>query len=91
MNAHFLDQEAEKILLETTPEAVAYSRIDPTISVDQQREKEEEKVKVLKNVIGLHNASAKGIMLCNKQTAIKEFSRTEGDTGSPEVQGEYRR
>ncbi|CAG8526112.1 2628_t:CDS:2, partial [Paraglomus occultum] len=86
MNAHFLDQEAEKLLFETTPEAVAHSRIDPTIGVDQQKEREEEKVKLLKNVIGLHNASAKGIMLCNKQLAIKEFSRIEGDTGSPEVQ-----
>lgn len=76
----FLDEKDDEFLFKIAPDIIIEnSTTEP--------EKELERVQLLKNLTGLHNASSKGILLHNIQLAIKEFARKEGDTGSAEVQG----
>lgn len=58
--------------------------------------REEKKKEVLKRILDLRNASGRGIQRENVRRIVEFFSRNKGedgkgaDTGSPEVQGEFK-
>jgi small subunit ribosomal protein S15 len=55
---------------------------------DAAQARELEKRNRLVRLIDLRNSGSKGIEVENKRRIIRAFGRAEGDTGSPEVQGE---
>jgi small subunit ribosomal protein S15 len=67
-----------------------------TTAVVQQRVEKAEKLEgekrdKLMRIVDLRNAGSKGIEVENTRRIVKAFGTTEGDTGSPEVQGAFSR
>lgn len=48
---------------------------------------EQQKVEALRKIVSLQNGNAKSVQIWNVHQAIDWFKQKEGDTGSPEVQG----
>lgn len=93
-----LNADTASLLTETLP-AVSSMRsiLGGEVSNDTIREKrvenaekeEAEKRERLLRIVDLRNAGAKGIEVENTRRIVEAFGRKEGDTGSPEVQGEF--
>lgn len=86
---HFLTDADRQYLYEQVPrDTVEKRNLSAVEGFDEALKNEEKKVETIKKIIGLQNANAKAVQLYNIQKAIDWFKRKEGDTGSPEVEGE---
>ena len=85
---HFLTQEDRQFLFEQTPrEFVEKNHLGAVEGVDEALKHEQGKVAALEKIVGLQNGNSKAVQLWNIQRTVEWFQRKEGDTGSPEVQG----
>lgn len=87
---HFLTPEDQQTLFEQTPrDIVEKNHLAAVGGVEDALAQEQHKVDTLQKMIGLQNGNAKAVQLWNVHQAIDWFKRKEGDTGSPEVQGNH--
>ncbi|RHZ78253.1 hypothetical protein Glove_166g288 [Diversispora epigaea] len=84
-NNYLIDESDAEIVFKKLPEKMCENS-EPNEVKDKQLEYESEKVKILKSMVGLHNANSQSIMKHNIRKAIEEFARFPNDTGSAEVQ-----
>lgn len=85
---HFLSEEDQQFLFEETPKkAVESSHMAAVDGMEEALKAEHQKVDALKKIVSLQNGNAKSVQIWNIHQAIDWFKQKEGDTGSPEVQG----
>jgi hypothetical protein len=81
-------KDDQQFLFEDVPKkAVETNHLAAVDGIDEALKSEMEKVESFKKIISLQNGNAKAVQLWNIHQAIDWFKRKEGDTGSPEVQG----
>ncbi|KAG0040723.1 hypothetical protein BGZ82_010540 [Podila clonocystis] len=85
---HFLKQEEADLIFETVPQVQVQELMLRSSLVNEkiQLPIEKQKAELVRRITALENGNAKQITLENVRRAREAFQRTEGDTGSPEVQ-----
>ncbi|KAG0245175.1 hypothetical protein BGW41_002644 [Actinomortierella wolfii] len=85
---HFLTDKEAELIFDTVPQVQVQEHMVRSSLVNEKTQLpiEQQKAELVRRITALENANAKQIMLENIRRARLAFQRTEGDTGSPEVQ-----
>ncbi|KAF9413833.1 hypothetical protein BGZ94_000603 [Podila epigama] len=85
---HFLTQQEADLMFETVPQAQVKELVLMSSLVNEANQLpiEKQKAELVRRITALENGNAKQIMLENVRRAREAFQRSEGDTGSSEVQ-----
>lgn len=84
-----MKQEEADLIFETVPQVQVQELMLRSSLVNEKLQLpiEKQKAELVRRITALENGNAKQITLENVRRAREAFQRTEGDTGSPEVQG----
>ncbi|KAF9090438.1 hypothetical protein BGX23_005967 [Mortierella sp. AD031] len=85
---HFLTEQEADLIFEKVPHVQVQELMVRSTLVNERTQLpiEQQKAELIRRITALENGNAKQITLENVRRAREAFQRTEGDTGSPEVQ-----